>query len=244
MGGGGSTEYHHHHTEYLTPPEVQKELDDTKQRLQKIEEEAMKQGDPKLYKENCEQLFTTFLEKLPSLPFQSLIEKNTGEIHVGFLGPISSGKTTLINTLFGLNLPVSLGHCTQSCDMVYKKDLDCYWDVPGQNDDYKFYKPENLGFIKSLDKCLILYDNDITMISNVIKVAYALIPDNIILVRTKVDQHTSTNMRSISEEKTRDIEEVRKLLGVELPVYCISSHNVSVGKERYDWEVLKILIEA
>jgi small GTP-binding protein len=247
MGGGESHEDHHHHhyhttTVYQTPPEVEKELTDTKEALKVFETEAIDRGDPNLYKENANKLLDGFIEKLPQLNLVDLIVKETGENHIGFMGPISAGKTTMINTLFGLNLPVALGHCTTTCDVVHTQDNMCFWDVPGSQDDYRFYKAENLSFVKSLDKAVLLYDNDIDMISNILRVVNKIIPDNIILVRTKVDQHNEKNVRTIAEEKEIDQRKIKELLGVELNVYCVSSFNIINDGNSYDWEQLKTAI--
>jgi hypothetical protein len=82
---------------------------------------------------------------------------------------------------------------------------------------------------------VILYDNDIAMISNIISLVYKFHPNNIILVRTKVDQYKPSHARSIEDEKILDRRNVIGLLGVELPLYFVSSHNVTSGKELYDW---------
>lgn len=244
MGGGESKEHHHYHTVYQTPPEVVEQLNAAQQKLQTYEQDAIDKGDPKLYAENAEKLLDSFLSKLPSLNLTDLITKETGEDHIGVLGPISSGKSTLLNTLFDLKLEVALGHCTKTCVPVHKtKDLQVFWDVPGSNDDYRFYKAENLAFVKSLDKCIILFDNDIAMISNIIKVVHTL-NQNIILVRTKVDQYSVSHKRTISEEKAADQKTLNDLLGITLPIYYISSHNVTKNSsETYDWDLLKKTLE-
>ena len=243
MGGSESKEEHHYHTVYQTPPEVTAQLNDAIQKLQKLEAEAIKQGDPKLYADNANNLLDIFVSKLPTLDLTDTIKKETGEIHVGVLGPISCGKSTLLNSLFNLKLEVALGHCTKTCKPVHKtSDLQVFWDVPGSNDDYRFYKAENLSFVKSLDKCVILFDNDIAMIANIIKVVHQLNP-NIILVRTKVDQYTVAHKRTIVEEKESDQKTLSDLVGITLPIYYISSHNIIAGKEKYDWEIFKQKLE-
>ncbi len=240
MGGGGSTEHHYHtNTVYQTPPEVVKQLEDATIALKKVEAEAIERGDPTLYKRNEDNLFNNFIEKLPQLELADIIVKETGREDIGFMGLISAGKTTMINTMFSLNLPVALGHCTTVCEMVHREGANNIWDVPGSNSDYKFYKAENLSFVKGLDKCVILYDNDIAMISDIIRVVHKLSPNKIILVRTKIDQHTTSNVRTINEEKILDQMKIKELLGIDLNVFCVSSHNFTNGKNIYDWDKLK-----
>lgn len=241
MGGGGSRHVeHHYHTEYKVPPETQQKLDEQAARLNAIEEEAMRKTDPKHYRENSAELMNNFVNELKSLTLTEGIEKKTGETHYGFIGQVSSGKTTLINTLYDLNLPTALGNCTEKCEVVYSKDLNIVWDIAGQNDDYKFYDPASLSFIKSLDKCIILFDNDISMISNILRVVHKINPNSMVIVRTKVDQHTAANVRTIEEEKKLDKEKIKQLLGIDMEVYCISSHNIQKGEgQKHDWEALK-----
>ena len=244
MGGSDSCEvHHHHHTVYQVPPETQKTLDEQTEQLKKHENEAMERSDPKLYTKNSQKLVDTFIEKLASLELTDFIEKKTGENHIGFIGQVSSGKTSMINTMFNKNLPVALGHCTEKCEVVHKEGENIIWDVCGQNDDFKFYNPKNLSFVKNLDKCVILFDNDISMISNILKVVYTINPSNMVIIRTKVDQHHQFNVRTIQEEQKLDQEKVKTLLGVDMKTYCISSHNIMDKKpEIYDWLKVKQIL--
>ena len=243
MGGGGSTEHHHHHhtqTVYRVPPETQKALDDQTEKLKGFEEEAQRRADPVYFKENSANLMDTFVEALPELKLTEFIKKETGDTHIGFIGQVSSGKTTMINTLFDKELPVAMGNCTEKCEVVHSEDHMVVWDVAGQNDDYKFYDPMSLSFVKDLDKVVILFDNDISMISNILKVVHKINPDNMIIVRTKVDQHNNYNVRSVQEEQDLDKEKVKNLLGVEMKVFSVSSNNILFGTgEKFDWDLLK-----
>jgi DNA-binding ferritin-like protein (Dps family) len=240
MGGGSSRcdqQVHHYHTVYQTPPEVQSKLDTQTEALKHFEQEAKELGDPNLYKDNASKLLNNFIKEIPSLKLNDIIIKETGDNHIGFLGPISSGKTSMINAMFNKNLAIALGHCTDKCEVVVHLGKNKIWDVPGQNDDFKFYKPENLSFVKNLDKYLILFDNDIAMVSNILQVSYK-INRNIIIVRTKVDQHSAQNARSIQEEKLLDRRKVKELLGEDIETYCVSSHNVSSHRDKYDWDIV------
>lgn len=243
MGSSSSKEVHHYHTEYRVPPETQKVLDAQKEQLEKFEKEAMERSDPKFFEQNAKKLMNILIENLPTLKLTDIIKKETGELHIGFIGQISAGKTSMINALFDLSLPVALGHCTEECQVVHKHNHNVIWDVCGQNDDFKFYKPENLSFIKNLDKCVILFDNDILMISNFLRVVHKINPDNMVIVRTKVDQHTKSSMRTIIEECALDSRKVEELLGTPIRTYCVSSHNIinSTG-DYYDWDEIKRIL--
>ena len=233
MGGGDSREVHY---VYQVPPATQQLLDNQTKIIENFEKEAQEKGDPKLFQENSKKLMDTFVIQLSKLDLKSIITKKTGETHIGFVGPISAGKTSVINALFKLNLPVALGHCTEKCEVVHTESLNVIWDVCGTNDDFKFYKPESLSFIKDLDKVVILFDNDIAMISNFLKVISKL-NKNIVLVRTKLDQFQAGHVRTLTEEKELDKKKVKDLIGVALEVYYVSAHNVSGGKfQIFDWD--------
>lgn len=239
MGGTES-----HSTTILTviSPETQEQLDNLKAALANFKKEAIEKGDPEHFNEHATKLFDTFVDTLPSLKLTENIQKSTGDSHIGIIGPISSGKTTFINTLFGINLPTALGHCTNSCDIVHTiKENDgttFWWDVPGKNSDYRFYKPENLCFLKSLDTIIILFDNDISMIQDIIRVVTAVSTGKLIVIRTKIDQHMDGS-RTIEQERVLDTDKLRKYTNAQL--YYISSHNVKLGGDRelYDWKELK-----
>lgn len=242
MGGGGSKHetVHHYHTVYQTSPETQKVLDTQTAELKKHEAEAMERSDPKLFEANSKKVFDSFVEQLPNLKLTDIINKKTGEHHIGLIGAISAGKTSMINALFNKNLPIALGHCTEECKVVHSENNNVIWDVCGQNDDFKFYRPENLSFVKNLDKVVILFDNDISMIANFLKVVHKINPDNMVIVRTKVDQHTISNIRTVAEEQLLDKKKVKELLGVPMETYCVSSHNISDNKnERFDWDLVR-----
>src|SRR5947207_12670162 len=183
MGGGSSHEVHYVHT---VPPQVQKQLNDQAAQLKKFEEEAKQKADPRQYKEKASTLLKNLVAVLDKLDLKQSIKKNPGELHIGVFGPISSGKTTYINNAFGIKLPTTLGNNTEGCNVVYSKDGIVVWDVAGINDDYKFYDAESLSFVKSLDVCLIFFDNDIKMISNILMTVYKLNPKGMVIIRSKV----------------------------------------------------------
>lgn len=243
MGNGGSREVHHHHhtttTVYEIPPETKKILEEQTDKLEEYKQEAINLGDPTLYKKNSENLINTFVEKLPTLKLTDVINKKTGETHIGFIGQISSGKTSMINALFGKQLPVALGNCTTTCEVVHTQGLNVIWDVPGQNSDFEFYNPINLSFLKDLDKIAILLDNDVSMITNILRVVYK-INSNIVIIRTKVDQHNIFNARTLEEEKLLDKKNVKDVLGIDIDTFCVSSHNIIANKgDVFDWIVVK-----
>lgn len=245
MGGRSSTHTHSVQTVYVANPETTKALAAAQQQLTTYEAQARAQGDPKLYTANAAKLLDNFIEHLRELNITEAIQKGPNERHVGVIGDISSGKSTLLNNMFGLSLPVALGHCTTKCEPVHRIRRPAgdivLWDLPGKNDDFRFYQAENLSFVKSLDMCLILYDNDVAMIRDVIRVVAQVCPGKIFAVRTKLDQYVASNARTPAQEKERDVQQITQLQpGKHIPVYFVSSHNIQFGRgERYEWDALR-----
>lgn len=253
MGNRGGGEVHHYHTVQVVPPAVQQQLAEQKVQLDQFVAEAKERGDPAIYHNNAQKLFGTFVAGVDKLLLTECIKKNKGEKHVAVVGPTSSGKTTLINAVMGTHLPIALGHCTEGAKVVHVgADGLVVWDVCGKNDDYAFYKPENLSFIRDLDVVVVAFDNDIAMIANMLTLIHKLNPKGLVIVRTKVDQYTTAHVRTIQEERKRDMEQVRALLGdVERQTLCVSSHNATAlprcetwDGERRDWTTLQAALQS
>lgn len=237
MGGGGSHIEYVPTYVYVPDPATQTQLVQVKEQLQTLKDEATLRSDPVYFTSNSTKLMDGFLDKLPGMKLTQSIVVGTGEVHVGVVGNISVGKTTLLNALLGLKLPVSIDHCTEGCQVVHKQDLHIYWDVAGKNDDFQFYNPENLSFIKSLSVVVVLYSDDITLSSNLIRVVSQINP-HVILIRTKIDQYRSTDMRTIDEIRARDLS-IAKTWIKDPEIYFVSAHNIMDGKERYDWDAVE-----
>lgn len=242
MGGGDSrVEYV---TQYVPDPAAQaaaaaaqKACAEMQLQLKKVEEEAILAGKPELYAVNSAKLMDTLVEKLPTMKLTEGIQVKTGENHIGVIGNISVGKTTLLNVLFGLKLPVSMDHCTEGCEVVHKQGANVYWDVAGKNDDFRFYDPASLSFVKSLSTVVILYDSDMAMTANMIRVA-SKINTNIVLVRTKVDQYRKNDLRTVEQIRERDAT-IAKTWLTDPQIYFVSAHNITDGGERFDWDALE-----
>ncbi len=240
---GGRSSHHTHSVQYVPNPATEQKLAAVQAQLAKVEAQARAAGDPKLYSTNAANLMNTFVEKLHELPLTQCIPKGPNERHIGVIGDISCGKSTFLNVSFGLSLATALGHCTTECKPVHRVKRAIgdavYWDVPGKNDSFRFYIAENLSFIKSLDLCIVLYDNDISMISDVLRVVSKLCPTRMLVVRTKLDQYSVNNVRSPAEEKVRDTTQITNVLGYAAPLYFVSANNVRDGRgSRHDWDAL------
>ena len=250
MGGSGSKTHtetkHHYHTEYVPDPETVAALEKAETKIENLEKEAMEMNDPNHFNNNVGKLFNNFIEKIQSLTLNDLIHKSPGEKHYGFIGPVTAGKTTMCNTMYGTTRPVALGHCTSECEVIYTNNHGTIvWDMFGADNNFRYYDPTTLSFIKGLDYCVVLFDSDIAMVSWIIKTVYAINPNSLIVVRTKVDQCKDDSERSIEEEKIMDGVKVQELLELEEPfhTFVVSSHNVSRGeREIYDWNKLREIV--
>ena len=228
---------HVHHTVVKPDPAIEKAKKEAEEKAARllVEKEEAKKADA--FAEQLKKQFNNVLEGMGRLDLKDGITKVADEKHISFIGPVSTGKTTLQNVLFGINKEVALGHMTSKCEVVYTKAGLVVWDMPGEDMSFRYYKPETLSFIKSLDKCIVLFDSDIAAISWIIKAVYAINPNALVIARTKVDQYTEESVSTIEEEREKDGIKVQTLLGLEKPfkTYCISSHNVRNKRELYDW---------
>jgi GTPase SAR1 family protein len=175
------------------------------------------------------------VETLPSLELTECIQKEPGVRDIGVIGQISCGKTTLINTFYETNHETALGNCTEKCNIAFGNQFLRVWDCPGSDDTFAFYNPLNLSFVRDLNLCVILFDNDIRSIENILKVVYS-INKNILVIRTKIDQYRGGS-RTVAEEKILDCHKLKNL-GVTAPLLHISSHNFQDHGELFDWKEL------
>ena len=233
-----SDEYNVYHNIIKPDPAIEKtkkEAEEKAERLLKEKEEAER---VEAFAKALEKQFNNVLEGIGKLELNEKITKVADEQHISFIGPVSTGKTTLQNVLYGLDCPVALGHCTTKCEVVHTEAGLVVWDMPGEDLSFKYYRPETLNFIKSLDKCVVLFDSDIAAVSWTIKVVYAINPGALVIARTKVDQCGTDSERTIEEERESDGKKVQELLGLDAPfkTYCLSSHNMRDKGEQYDWE--------
>ena len=115
--------------------------------------------------------------------------------------------------------------------------------MAGEDNSFKFYDIETLSFIKDLDKCVVLFDNDVSMVSWILRTIHVINPDSLVIIRTKVDQCGVDSKRTVEQERDLDTEKVEKLLGTAYKTYTISSHNIMRKKsDTYDWETVREML--
>jgi len=231
--GGGTT----HHTIIKPDPKIEAEKEDLEKKVSELEErkkasvaEQIEAGKEAIIK-GMASMEITF-----PIPIEDRDKRN-----VGYFGNVSTGKTESQNVQFGLNNPVALSDMTEKCTKVYSKDGLNIWDMPGNNEYFRYLEADKLGFIKHLTKCVVMYNSTIKSVEDILKIVYALNPDSLMVVRSKVDEIKGDSSRTLEEEKERDVAALKELLGVEgMRIYAISSMNVKEGKsEVFDWEDFK-----
>lgn len=254
--GGGGGHVHHHHVVYAPDPAIELAKKAAELKAKQLREQAeisRKAAEATKIKEkqlalnlqnNLQIAFDKRLRDIGKMKLTDGILKKAGTRHVSFIGPISSGKTTLQNVMFDLSNPVALGDCTNDCTVVYNTRGLVVWDISGDNKSFRYVNEKTLKFIKGLDVCAVLFDSDIAAVSWTIKIVYAINPNALVIVRTKVDQHSEICSRTIDEEKIEDGKKVQKLLGLprSYPTYCVSAHSVREDGARHDYDTLRRLL--
>lgn len=129
-----------------------------------------------------------------------------GERHYAVVGPIASGKSTFLNSIFTLNEETGIGETTDVAKPVYKntdKKL-VIWDVPGINKNFSIYKSENLSFFAGCHKIFILYKDSPKRCDKIIQVLNAIKPGQLILIRTQCDNWDETQNKTLEQERQTD----------------------------------------
>ena len=136
------------------------------------------------------------------------------------------GKSSLYNALFGLKLEIGLGSCTKEAKEIKQVGNVTYWDAPGINKDFGFYKPHHLGFFNDLDKIFVLFESEIDSVALILKVFNAM-GKKIVVVRTKIDTWDPSHKKTIEEELANDLQQARVY-------YPACQRVIGVGKGAYE----------
>lgn len=182
------------------------------QQLKQLKEQANKSKDMNKYKQNREELFQVYLDNVKIKVDQDMPkELRHASTNIVLLGRISSGKSSLLNKLLGLNLKVGVGQTTTDKTSVSKsKDEKIQiWDCPGINDEeYSLFDVKDLLFFVDAGLVLILYPDSVKTVKEFCQAMWKLQPENTVLVRTQCDKFTSSDFKSIEQELETD----RKIL--------------------------------
>lgn len=143
-----------------------------------------------------ERLEKKFVEKLKQMKLTETIDKSDGRRHVCFIGPTSAGKSTILNDLFDLTEKVGLGSTTDKANPVFEDSKVVVWDVPGVNNDWESFNPENLCFFHNIDYAFVLYDKEPKENKKLLKILEAL-NRAFTLVRTKCDNWKPGDIKTV-----------------------------------------------
>jgi len=127
---------------------------------------------------------------------------------LNIIGRTSTGKTTLLNILYGLELATSFRENTEGVTTVHETPLYKVNDIFGENDhpDKTYETPLMFETLKKAHTTVILFSEDINTIKHTFM--YALTLDtNIVLVHSKVDREDN-----IEELETYDKEKMREFI--------------------------------
>ena len=176
--------------------QMNKEYTDTiKSLVEAMKKEQDKAETPEEYHAIQEKYENQFVQSLRTLKFKEIITPKVGK-HYCFIGPTSVGKSSLWNALFELKLEIGLGSCTKEAKEIHKVGNVTYWDAPGINKDFGFYKPHHLGFFNDLDKIFVLFESEIESVALILKV-FKEMGKKLVIVRTKIDTWDAKHKKTI-----------------------------------------------
>jgi GTPase Era involved in 16S rRNA processing len=143
------------------------------------------------------------------------------------IGNISVGKSTLLNALFGLALPVGMGHTTTGAAPVVKDAANklVVWDTAGNNQDFNYLDPEQLNLFHSADIVFVLYDNSLRACDKIVRTVAQIKGNRCALLRTKCDTWEAGHTNTVDQEIARDRAELAQWgIGTDVKIYKTSKN--------------------
>ena len=199
--------------EYRDNPETQRQLqqqnamiEDLKRGLDQAVAEAKKRSDPAHFRTQQKAVFQEFLSRLGSMSFvDCLPEQLRGARNVMVIGDVGTGKSSLLNQLFGLRLPVGIGHTTTHAQAVFTEERSVIWDTAGCNQDFAYYDPDTLNLIHSMALVVVLYNTSLVTAEPALRTACKIKGvAGVVCVRTMCDRRTAADVLTVNEETQRD----------------------------------------
>lgn len=139
------------------------------------------------------------------------------------IGPISSGKSSLLNQILGLKLKTGVGETTDKATVVASNGKIDILDSPGANDDFNFYDVETLALFHSVHRVFLLYRTSLKDVKDIMRILKVIKPDETYLVRTQCDNFSESDFKGLDEEIDTDKQYVEKTIGHKFPIFATSA---------------------
>jgi len=195
--------------------------------------------DPVQYAKVKKECFDKFLQKLDPSLFNDRLYALDGKKHIGMYGVISTGKSTLINALFGRNLcAVGVGETTTEVKKIGEISNLVLWDLPGNSTHFNFLIFEQIAFLKSLSKICILVTASLNdpFYHDILKIC-GRIEQNVIIIINKIDD-VEDNDRAGLKQQIKN--ELMAHYGKDAPIFMISARNQVRGNLGYcEWQQMQ-----
>ncbi len=127
--------------------------------------------------------------------------------NVALFGITSSGKSTMLNKLFGEKVAeVGIGETTIKMTS-YKTTHFILWDIPGKNDEVSYMSLQYISFFKGLTRRLILVTNTLKENSSMMKLLDAIGLDYDVVVN-KMDLYSEEQIPKFCEKIRKEKETI------------------------------------
>ena len=206
MGGGRSRTNYETHTVVQTSAATVAQIQQHQQQVNQLQQQVQELKDPSVTEEK---IFMAYLDKLTTFDIYEPMPKEAGVQYVGMFGRCSTGKTTILNKMFNLNLQVGVDDTTQTLSKVHvdrNKKL-AYFDSPGLNEHVNI---TNYGVFKALnqmDFVFVLTAVTFKEVRKAILVFNKLNPTRLVLVRTQCDKFDTEEEFQVARAKDMSLLE-------------------------------------
>ena len=205
---------------------MEEQMKEHEQMKKKMEEQAKKPL-------NEREAFRRFVAAVKKSGVTPLYAQHPDIFRIGFLGKVSTGKSSLINALYGSKVAeTGRGQTTKEPTLVGEMKLTMVtetkvhiYDIPGDDSDYSYADVKALRLVNSLDLLVVVFDDTISYTFKVLDLAVAF-GKHIIFVRNKLDNSGDDEL-PWQEELEKDKEHLAKMLptSVPLPLFGVSAKN-------------------
>eukprot|EP00054_Salpingoeca_dolichothecata_P029011 m.224778 g.224778 ORF g.224778 m.224778 type:complete len:360 (-) comp26371_c3_seq2:235-1314(-) len=213
------------------------EKDRLDKEMKQIKEE---EKDPKKLREHEKRLFDTFVKTIHGRNLGGVAEQAlmaSRKVNVAFVGNVSVGKSTFLNAYFGdRRADVGAGPTTSvakkldDSNTLNRNVTMALWDVPGNDEMFHYFEMDKIEFLATMHLVVILYDDTITSVLKIARVATAL-GKRTLFFRNKLDNCDSEDEKGWQEELENDRKLLAKFDIRPEGLYGISARNTYKAKK-------------